>query len=49
MGRDLVFLIELMGIKGVTVFDEGQKDNRFYKKSVLVFLPGLQEINTFTE
>jgi len=51
MGRDLIFLIELMGIKGVTVFDEGQRDSKqgFFKKSVLVFLPGLQEINTFTE
>lgn len=28
MGRDLIFLIELMGIKGVTVFDEGQRDSK---------------------
>jgi len=58
MGRDLIFLIEMMSIKGVTLFDEGQsqlasshynRSNVFFKKSVLVFLPGLQEINTFTE
>lgn len=57
MGRDLIFLIEMMSIKGVTLFDEGQSQmaanyslsNAFFKKSVLVFLPGLQEINTFTE
>lgn len=58
MGRDLVFLIEMLSIKGVTLFDEGQsqmaprhhpKSHVFFKKSVLVFLPGLQEINTFTE
>jgi hypothetical protein len=24
MGRDLIFLIEMMSIKGVTLFDEGQ-------------------------
>jgi len=43
-----VFLVEFLWLHGTNHFDEIEKQHN-RKQSILVFLPGLQEINTMEE